>query len=178
MESMIGRSFDVIYDTLPADGWLTKLEAETLWRWLNATTGPVLEVGCYKGRSTVLLATSGRFVLCVDPFNDFSTDDPSGNAICSSFAENMSLRNITNFSLARCRVEDWSPQPMGFVYLDGDHTYQGTVNQIRKAQLCEPQVIAIHDVNDSGDGKEIKRAALELLGPWNERTERLACWRL
>jgi hypothetical protein len=61
-------------------------------------------------------------------------------------------------------------------YLDGDHTYQGTYNQIKVAQRCLPSIIAIHDVNDNGGGKMIKEAALSLLGPWNERVERLAVW--
>lgn len=169
-------TFDELYDSLP-NGWLSRDEAELLWSAVNKTSGIILEVGCYEGRSTVLLASTYRRVVCVDPFEGFSDHDPSGMNTYNAWLHNVyDGRRLYNVMLYGSRIETWEPQPMGFCYLDGDHSYKGTYDQIMKALACQPQAIAIHDVNDNGGGVEVKRAALELLGPWTERVERLAVW--
>ncbi len=174
----MGRSFAEVLATCPGEGWLHIEEAQLLWKCCEETVGPILEVGCYCGRSTVFLAAHGRQVYCVDPFAGFNCDDPTGDGIAQRFLESMVFNNITNVTQFRMRVEDWEPMPVGFAYLDGDHTYQGTIDQIKVAQKCSPRIIAIHDVNDYGAGRKIKQAAVELLGAWDERVARLAVWRL
>lgn len=167
-----------LFDSLPGDGWLSENEARMLHRWASASKGAILEVGCFKGRSTVLLASFERPTYCVDPFSGFSTDDPDGNGIADQWRANVLGRGIQSVTLFRQRIEDWEPKDVGLAYLDGDHTYEGTRAQIAKALDCRPSAILIHDVNDSGGGFEVKRAALEALGPWEERVERLAGWRI
>lgn len=171
-------TFDETLALAPGEGWLHESEARLLWQCCEKTEGPILEVGCYVGKSTCILTAFERPVYCVDPFCNFNSDDMSGDSIEQRFLFNMNKRGITNFTLFRRHVETWIPMPVGFAYLDGDHTYQGTVNQIRVAKQCKPSVIAIHDVNDYGDGMMIKKAAIALLGPWDERVERLAVWNL
>lgn len=180
------KTFDEVYATLP-DGWLTEPEARVLWEYARRTEGPILEVGCYKGRSTVLLASLGRPVYCVDPFAGFDDGDPTGLKTKEAFVSNMirrghvisfhqALEGHEDIILCPKRVEEWKARPVGFAYLDGDHTYEGTHDQIGKAWECNPKVIAVHDVNDSGGGLDVKRACLELLGPWSHREGRLAVW--
>lgn len=168
-------TFDDAYETLPTHGWLTRAEAELLWMAASRCTGSILEVGSYHGRSTCLLAQLGRPVYAVDPFDGFDSDLP-GDEIEWRLKANLRTRNLTNVTVYRQRIEDWMARPCGFAFLDGDHTYRGTVNQIEVAQACGAQMIAIHDVNDSGGGLEVKRAVIERLGPWSERVERLAVW--
>lgn len=195
------KRFEDVYPTLPGTGWLSEVEARLLWDSVNRTEGPILEVGCYHGRSSVLLASTGRPLYCVDPFEGFNSDDPDGRITERAWAQNIyskrcgpiypvplddptsAMSEALNFRLPsvylfRQRVEDWEVKPVSFAYLDGDHTYSGTVNQIEKAKLCNPKVVAVHDVNDSGGGVEVKRACLELLGQWETRVERLAVWTL
>lgn len=167
--------FTYVYPTLPGNGWLTEPEAELLWKVANLSQGPILEVGSYHGRSTCLLAATGRQVYAVDPFDGF-TSDHAGNDIEAALRLALKSRGLTNVEIFRQRVEDWKPRPVGFAYLDGDHTYIGTVAQIEAAKACGAKYIAVHDVNDKGDGAEIKRACLRLLGSWSERAERLAVW--
>ncbi len=171
--------FDDVFETLPGDGWLSKEEAKLLWTSVQATrVGAMLEVGCYKGRSTVLLASFGRTLHCVDPFAGFDSDDLTGEKTMRAWLANIQSRSISNVHLHLEQIETWTVRPVTFAYLDGDHSYRGTVTQIRVAKECGADTIAIHDVNDSGDGAEIKRAALELLGPWKDRIGRLAVWML
>lgn len=168
--------FDEVFQGLPS-GWLSEGEARLLWNEAGRTDGPILEVGCYRGRSTCLLAALGRPMYCVDPFSGFDSDDPTGERILACWRENVSSRELFP-ALFRTRVEDWEPIPVGFAYLDGDHTYRGTRNQVEKALQCGPSAIAVHDVNDSGGGVEVKKACLEALGKWTTRTRGLAVWRL
>ena len=170
-------TFEEVYATLP-DGWLTEPEARLLWDTAQKAEGPILECGAYKGRSTVLLACTGRHVYTVDPFDGFDSD-LTGKEVETIFWNNLKGRGLHNVLLFRCRIETWGPLKVGFAYLDGEHTYKGTQAQIEKALQClttSPHYIGLHDVNDSGQGTEVKRAALEILGPWAERTERLAIW--
>lgn len=171
-------TFDQVYETLPGNGWLTREEARLLWSFAGTFDGPILEVGCYEGRSTVLLASFGRPVYCVDPFDDaFQGVDGSGEKTYQSYRANLDDRKIANVMTYRMRLEDLVTRPkVGFSYLDGSHTYGGTLHQIRVAVECGARGIAIHDVNDSGEGLEIKLATLEMLGPWSERVGRLAVW--
>lgn len=173
-------NFEEVFASLPSTGWLSRAEAELLWRCCELTQGPILEVGCYHGRSTCLLASFKRQVICVDPFEGFDSDDPRGEKTYDAFAQNLVDRGIGNVTLIHRKIEDavLSGIPFGFCFLDGDHTYLGTMNQVRIAKGLNPRIIAVHDVNDGGEGLEIKRACLELLGPWAERAERLAVWAL
>ena len=169
--------FEDVFYYLPKNGWLSKPEAKLLWDVAGDSDGPILEVGCYHGRSTCLLAALGRPVHAVDPFANFDDGDPSGDKIQDAFVENLCSRNLFgNVCLYRQSVESWTPRPCGFAYLDGDHTYDGTLRQVEKALACGARMIAAHDVNDDGGGKDVRDACLKLLGPWQERVERLAWW--
>lgn len=181
--------FDEVYEQLPADGWLSREEAKLIWKGIQEVRDlpyPLLEVGSYQGRSTVLLASSGKPVICVDPFDGFHSE-LTGDEIYTKFQRNLHERNLNNVYLFRKKIEDWSPNEipliysgeypsLPLVYLDGDHTYQGTIRQIGKAIWCRPRVLLIHDYNDTGEGKLVKQAADLLLGPPCERVERLALW--
>lgn len=164
-----------IYQKLP-DGWLSIEEAELLWNYARETSGDILEIGCYLGRSAVLLAHLDRNVHCVDPFKGFDTGDPSGGSIYQKFIEN--TRGHKNIVLHKLPIEEFIPGKVGFVYCDGDHSYWGTVRQIRKAIQCSPDYIAVDDCNDDGDGFWVKYAATELLGEWVERVGKLAIFKL
>lgn len=171
------KTFEEVYPTLPGNGWLTEDEARLLWEFAGQFEGPVLEVGCYEGRSSVLLANLGRPLYCVDPFDGF-LEERSGDETCKRWMDNLLNGEFPNVSLARLKVEDWLVVPIGFAYLDGDHTPNGTARQIERAVECGAKGLAVHDVNDSGDGEKIKGVALTMLGPWETRVERLATWRV
>ena len=168
--------FETVYTQLPTDGWLTKREAELLFSFALGTTGDILEIGGYLGRSTVLLAHLGRQVYTVDSFTGFAKWDPSGDKIERRFRDNVAP--YENVTLYRQRIEDWEPRPCGFCYLDGEHSYIGTMAQIQVALKCQPTRVAAHDVNDKGGGLNVRRACLEVFGHWLKRVGRLAVWQL
>ena len=146
------------YDGSPSNGWLKVEEAKLLWSAADATTGPILEIGCYYGKSTCLLATLGRPMYCIDPFENFDSDDMGGRGVHKSFLQNLSERNIQNVELFCKRCEDWDRREVGFAYLDGDHTFAGTIDQIRVAKLCGVKTMCLHDYANSGGDRHIKMA--------------------
>jgi|GEM_PF-3679070 len=150
--------FEEVFETLPGHGWLTFREAQLLWRIAETTTGPILEVGCYYGRSTVLLAALGRPMYCVDPFDHFDTADPSGEIIKAAFLDNLATRNIINVQLFCEKIEDWQIRSAGFAYLDGDHTCDGTTNQINAALATGAKTLCIHDYSNTGGGRSVVKA--------------------
>jgi len=168
--------FNTAFKNIASDGWLSEGEAKAIWQTAKKTKGPIVEVGSYKGRSATLFAQLERPVFCIDPWDNNFSDTETGEEIFNRFKENTS--KYSNIVPLREKVENLEPQDAEFVYLDGDHTYEGTLAQIKFALKCNPKYIAIHDVNDQGGGLEVKRAALELLGEWNERIERVAIWKL
>ena len=178
---MTTYSFEECYEKITTTGWLDKDEAELLFNTAKSTKGSIVEVGSYQGRSAMLLVQLGRPLHCIDPWDDYFHSSLKGEEIYQRFQEHMQgLAEICqiNWTCHRKPVEQCDPIPAGFVYLDGDHSYQGTINQVKWALLCKPQIIAIHDVNNSGEGLEVKRAATELLGMWQRRVNRLAIWRV
>lgn len=152
------KTFDEVWGTLPS-GWLREIEAKTLYEAAQKTSGDILEVGCYFGRSSVLLASLGRIVHCVDPFDNFDSD-LSGDEVEQRWLREIKSRNITNVVQYRQKVENWVPRPCGFAYLDGDHTYKGTMDQLSAAFMCGVKLLCVHDVTDEGGGLEVKNAIL------------------
>ncbi len=182
---MTVSQFRRVWNRLP-QGWLSLEEALLLTAAAQVATrsNPLIEVGSYYGRASVLLAESASnmdlSVYCIDPWEDCGDfrygPNVTGEEVYQAFLEN--TKGYPKVYHKRMRVEDWHPIPADFVYLDGDHSYKGTLAQCQKALECRPYTIAAHDVNDTGGGMEVKRAVLEVLGPWSERVEKLAVWRL
>lgn len=169
------HTFEKVFASLPGDGWLTEGEARLLYDEAKDCDGDILEVGCFKGRSTCLLASFGRIVRTVDPFEGFSDSEPWFK-IYAAFLNNINARKLKNVRLYRIAIERWKPWPVGFAYLDGDHTAIGTEAQILKAKECGAKVIAIHDVANNGGGRIVRDVALRMLGPWHKKVERMAVW--
>jgi hypothetical protein len=173
-----------VYEHLPSHGWLSHPEAahlHHLLKYVGLKKWNVLEVGCYQGRSTCMMAPFANLVFCVDPWEDGWSTGYSGAEINHRFKANLMDRGIFNTITYRSRIEDWlkpDEYQIQYAYLDGDHTYEGTKAQIEAALDCNVGWLSIHDVNDKGDGLAVKEAALEMLGKWEHRVERLATWKL
>lgn len=151
--------FESVYAHLP-EGWLSEEEALLLYYCARMTVGPILEVGTYKGRSAVLLASLKRPVYCVDPFDGFDSD-LTGDQVHGILVENLRSRFITNVTVFRCKLAHWTILPVGFAYLDGDHTLSGTVEQINIARKAGARSVCIHDYAEGGGGASVKAAVEE-----------------
>ncbi len=157
--------FCMAFDRTTPDGWLTREEAWLLWLTALRTDGPLVEFGTYQGRSALVLLGLGRPLTCVDPWDDAFHTELKGEEIFQKFMINLYTRATQEernlVTLGPVKVERWEPTPAGFVYCDGDHTYEGTLAQLRKAAECKPQAIAVHDYAGSGGGAEVLRACID-----------------
>jgi predicted O-methyltransferase YrrM len=131
------------------DGWLGKEEARFLFVLVS---GPWCEVGCYKGRSTVVLAQTHHPGYAIDHFKG-SPEMPDGTNTYAEFMENIGpYTNVTvmpyKFRGAAAMVSD----DLNLVFLDADHSYEETFQAF---QLYAPKVergghVALHDAKGGG----------------------------
>jgi len=145
-----------------APGFLTEREARFLALAAAASPaqGVILEIGSFKGKSTVGLASIAAHyglgkVIAVDPFTAPASTDPGLGGSASSYddfcrtlasaglSDDVEVHRMFSRDLAR----GWS-RPIRFLWIDGDHTYQGVKEDIDLfgPHLADGGVIAFHDV--------------------------------
>ena len=118
------------------DGWLTEAQARRLWaRGVAARgRGAVVEIGSFRGRSTIVLASAADAVVAIDPHagsdrgpQEIAPDAALGNADLDAFQANLARAGVAD----RVRhVRSASAQALGEVdgavallYVDGAHRY-------------------------------------------------------
>ncbi len=147
------------------EGQLTTRETECL-AWLAAhptTRGEILEIGSFKGRSTIVLALASRLagdtrIMAVDPLTSPSVTDPAlgrNEASASKdFESNLAAAGV------RSRVEfhqmfshelaaDWpKSRKIRLLWIDGDHTHAGVKRDfdLFSPYLADGAIVAFHDV--------------------------------
>ncbi len=128
--------------------------------------GEVLEIGCFKGKSTTLLAKSvalagGHRVVAVDPLNFPSVTDPEhsqpenlpaefrATLEANGIQDRVEFHQMTSQALA----PNWD-RPLRLLWIDGDHTYAGAMSDVElfAKHLATGAIIAIHDVLHGCDG--------------------------
>jgi predicted O-methyltransferase YrrM len=159
-------------------GWLSEAEGNCLFdlaRLRTPACGPVVvEIGCWQGRSSVLLAAGMREkvnarLFCVDPFG---IDESSSYqelyydeliAKMPRTVEEGFLRNIR-----RCRVADivhpikgysfdvvrsWT-EPVDFLFIDANHEYESVHRDFTLwSPFVKPDgIVALHDVSENWPG--------------------------
>jgi predicted O-methyltransferase YrrM len=143
------------------EGWLTDAQARRLWDAARAlpATGQVVEIGSYRGRSTVVLAraTEAR-VVAIDPHagNDRGPQEIEGYASEAesdheAFLANLEragvggrVQHVRRFSTdAHTEVDG----PIDLLYVDGAHRYRPARDDIRDwgARVAPGGSMLIHD---------------------------------
>jgi len=108
-------------------GWFDRDEAELLF---GLTRGPWCEVGCWKGRSTTVLAETGFPGWAVDWFKG-SPEHPPGTDTYPEFMEN--LRGYGLVRVLPVRFEDAVPYvgAVNLLHLDAEHSFDATERAFR-----------------------------------------------
>lgn len=128
--------------------------------------GEILEIGSFKGRSTVILAKASaaagdRGIVAVDPLTAPSETDPDLRGDESSlrdFMDNIGRHSVADRiefhqSLSHTVAETWT-RPLRLLWIDGDHTYQGAKSDLQgfAPHLADGAIVAIHDVLHEYEG--------------------------
>ena len=160
-------------------GMLTEREARflALVAACAPAQGVILEIGSFKGKSTVGLASVAmRYglgpVITVDPHSGPSVTDPDVGPRGSSWDDfRASLRAAgvetavdAHRAYSRDLARGWT-RPIRFLWIDGDHTYRGAKEDIDlfRGHLVPGAIVALHDVLHSFEGP-VRVFTEELLG--------------
>ena len=128
--------------------------------------GVAVEIGSFKGRSTVALASVRAHyglgpVVSIDPHNAPSSTDPDLGGAASSFDDFLSTLRDTGMEphveahrvSSREAARGWS-RPIGFLWIDGDHTYEGAKLDfdLFLPFVSEGAIVALHDTLHEFEG--------------------------
>lgn len=150
------------------EGHLTPREARflSLLGSVPTAAGDILEIGSFKGKSTILLAKSVAFcgagrVFAVDPLTMPSLTDPRDGdraTLPRIFQDNLSRHGVSNFvdfnqMTSGALAPSWK-RPLRLLWIDGDHTREGAAADFDAfASFVQPGgVVALHDVLNRFEG--------------------------
>jgi predicted O-methyltransferase YrrM len=161
-------TLDLLKDIEAVEGYLAPNEIRflALMAACPTTSGEALEIGSFKGKSTIILAKSAALagdgtVNAVDPMTAPSETDPDLGGAASSFED--FTRNVAEHGVdKRIRfhktfshelAKTWN-MPLRLLWIDGDHTYAGTKLDFDgfAPHLADKGIIAIHDVLHEFEG--------------------------
>jgi Methyltransferase domain len=116
------------------EGWLTDEQARRLWTRAAAAGGTVVEIGSFRGRSTIVLASAAPAVVAIDPH---AGSDRGPQEIAPDAARGAEDHEAFRANLVRAGVEGRvrhvrrpsadahadADEPVALLYVDGAHRY-------------------------------------------------------
>jgi MMP 1-O-methyltransferase len=130
-------------------GWLSDEEGEALFELARACTGRgvIVEIGSWKGKSTICLglgsrAGSGVPIFAVDPHADYRHGDFKENIERAGIADLVTpLKGLSQL------VVDGFDQPIELLFVDGSHEEDDVREDFDKwvPKVVEGGVVAFHD---------------------------------
>jgi predicted O-methyltransferase YrrM len=142
------------------EGWLSEAQGRALYTAAAALRGPgaIVEIGSWKGRSTVWLAhgarRAGRRVFAIDPHAG-SREDPHATTL-DAFTANLARAGVaadveplvTTSAEAANRLRG----PVALLFVDGDHSFEGAAADALTwlPRVVEGGTVMFHDVATSG----------------------------
>ena len=143
------------------EGYLSENEARFLGMLAACVPGkgPIVEIGSFKGRSTVMLGkVAARYglgpVVAIDPHNSTILLDHQANPQASSydcFLESIRAAGVAEQVEPLVRdskeaAKTWQ-RPIRLLWIDGDHSYEGAKSDVEgfSRHLDPLGVMAIHD---------------------------------
>ena len=133
------------------DGWIEPdvgLKLQEL-----AFCNNVLEIGCYKGKSTVCMATTAHFILSIDTFKAGITgqDQQIDFTTLDEFKKNISEFKNVSYIIGKSPEDIPMDRTFDFIFVDGFHAYHHVKKEIEalKIFLRPNGIIAFHDYASS-----------------------------
>ena len=163
------RVIDAAWEsTKGVPGYLLENEAKFLGVLAAITPAPgaIVEIGSYRGRSTVMLARVAAHyglgpVVAIDPHNSQILVNPDGSNDKSSYEDFLhSIRHAgieenvePHLAYSKDVSRNWS-RPIRLLWIDGDHSYPGAKADFDGffSHLAPNGVVALHDSLSNFEG--------------------------
>lgn len=149
-------------DVYSIEGFLSAAEAELLYRLATEVSpnGRIVEIGSYRGKSTVCLGLGAKWagaqVWAIDPHNDYQVNESTHYGMENHAAL---LANLVKFEVADtvrvvalASIDVWEQWPtrgqaIDLLWIDGLHDYDSVSDDLTYwMQYCTPVArIAVHD---------------------------------
>jgi predicted O-methyltransferase YrrM len=143
------------------EGWLTDEEAETLYTLASRVTGRgvIVEIGSFKGRSTVCLglgsrAGAGVTIYAIDPGH-------RGPRRSQEFAANIERAGIADLVVPIAATSDdayrdFEPERIELLFIDGSHDYAQVMMDFAQwtSRLVEGGMLVMHDTTAASPGSK------------------------
>jgi predicted O-methyltransferase YrrM len=138
-----------LVDSIP--GWLLPEDAEKLYELARSTSGPILEVGTYHGKTAVLMASAMRDAECREHLYTVDVDRVAIKA-AAAHAKAHDLADIIVFICGTLRAfaRAYPHVRPALAFVDGDHSRAGVERDlaILKALVPSGGALVFHDFND------------------------------
>jgi MMP 1-O-methyltransferase len=130
-------------------GWLSDEEGEALYELARACTGQgvIVEIGSWKGKSTICLglgsrAGNGVRIFAVDPHADYRHGEFRDNIERAGIAD--LVEPVKGFSQ---QVADGFEQPVELLFVDGSHEEEDVREDFEKwvPKVVDGGIVAFHD---------------------------------
>lgn len=130
---------------------MTTNEAKALAEAAEKCNGTILEIGAYKGFSTILLAKSSKptaHIITIDTFNGCPIHGKS-KSVLKEFKHNIQNSGISKkiTAIIKPSANFYNPKlELDMLFIDGCHEYDCVKNDIKWLKNVKPGgIIAIHD---------------------------------
>lgn len=160
------------------EGWLTYEEGVLLHALAKACPvgSAIVEIGSYKGKSTIWLATGSRagngcMVSAIDPHTGSIPDKRRGETVWTldAFRENIARAGVPDLVAEIVATSEQTVrqfrQPIGLIFIDGEHEYPFVRRDCLEwaSKVVPGGVIALHDTMASS----VNLLAAEFLPGWD-----------
>jgi len=133
----------------------------------------MLEIGSYKGESTLLFAASGLFdeIHCIDPHegyeeaNELFNED--WNSVQSDFFTNTRLfkdKIVYHRDYSYNIANQFADGHFDFIYIDASHKYEDVYRDIFQYRFKTNMILAGHDYGEHNGHEGVAKAVHELVG--------------
>lgn len=148
------NELDIVYNT---PGMLTQSEIECLYRLgqFNDQKGVIVEIGSWKGKSTIALAlgtakVKGEKIYAIDPHRimpeEGHMEDTEAEFLANIERSGVSEHIVPMIMSSEAAARDWH-QPIRLLWIDGDHRYPGAKLDFTlwEPHLVTGGIMAMHD---------------------------------
>jgi MMP 1-O-methyltransferase len=145
-------------------GWLTDEEGEALYELARSCTGRgvIVEIGSWKGKSTICLGLGSRVgsgvrIYAVDPHADYRFGDFKANVERAAIAD-----LVTPIASLSQPAADGFDEPIELLFVDGSHEYELVLEDFEKwvPKVVDGGWVAFHDTTWTAGPRKVVGQAI------------------